>query len=147
MPDRRPTPPLFPDVTRADYPPRRRGPTATPHLPFKGLRKNGFGGVRTQAQDADFVRDVLIGRLDGLLDTVEATLRRHGAFEDGLGLAVIQDLQIVFFPEEFLEPADKPHAGLVPRGGGPTATAAGWAALAARLRGQAGAEEQARARP
>ena len=126
------TGPHFDDATPADA---ADGPRP------KGHRTNNIGN-KSQEQHADFVRDLLINRFDvNLLPMIEAVLRRHGVLGDGLGLAIIQDMQVVCFPEAFLEPSDKPHAGMIPLGGRmKAATATGWAALAERMRSQAEAE-------
>ena len=113
------TPPLFDDATMATLKGRkpRRAPTLTPHLPFKGLRRNGFAD-RTPERNADDIREIFIDRLDRLFaDWVGPLVVRYGLEDRDVALRLLQDVQVALFPEAFLEPEDKPHAGLIPAGG------------------------------
>lgn len=138
MPRPTATPPLFADVTPADSARRRkprRPPTLTPHLPFKGLRKNGFAD-RTPDDCADDIREVFIERLDALAkDWLVPLVDKYGLGDRDVAVRLLQDIQVAFFPEAFLEPEDKPHAGLIPPGGRVrSGTREGLALLAERIR-------------
>ena len=77
----------------------------------------GNFGAASQEELASQCRSILIGRMDRLFLCLPVLEREHGVSKSA-GLAFIQALQLLFFPEEFAEgPEAGMIAGLIPREG------------------------------
>lgn len=86
--------------------------------PRPGARDGTFAAADPE-EAASVVRGVLIDRLDDIADG-EAWAAACAAFlRDRDPLRLLQALQVVFFPEEFMDPGEPHPEGLIPRGGPP----------------------------